>query len=129
MPITEELNNLRKFESVGFTHEQSEILTDVIEKAQVSGQESLKEFIRSEFEKQNKDIDSKFKGVDAQFKGIDAQFKGIDAQFKGLDSIIDSRLYALEARLIASQKDLLIKMFAIITGTAGMLFAMLKLFG
>ncbi len=37
MPITEELNNLKKIESVGLTHEQSEALADVIEKAQVSG--------------------------------------------------------------------------------------------
>ncbi len=28
MPITKELQNIKKFESVGFTHEQAEILTD-----------------------------------------------------------------------------------------------------
>ncbi len=40
MPIAEELDNLRKFEFAGFTHEQSEIPADVIGKAQ----ERIKEF-------------------------------------------------------------------------------------
>lgn len=44
MPITEELKNVKKFETVGFSHEQAESL----EEAQVSGHESLKDFIRSE---------------------------------------------------------------------------------
>ncbi|MCP5004627.1 MAG: hypothetical protein GY941_11920 [Planctomycetes bacterium] len=48
MPITEELDNIRKFESVGFSHEQDEALAESLEKAQVNGNESLKEFIRSE---------------------------------------------------------------------------------
>ena len=48
MPITEELKNVKKFESVGFTHEQSEALAESLEQAQVNGQESLKEFIRIE---------------------------------------------------------------------------------
>ncbi len=30
MPTTKELDNIRKFESVGFSHEQAEILADVI---------------------------------------------------------------------------------------------------
>ncbi|MBF8277980.1 MAG: hypothetical protein HW390_3053 [Candidatus Brocadiaceae bacterium] len=50
MPITKELENLRKFESVGFTHEQSEVLTDVIEQSHVNGQQDLKEFIRNELD-------------------------------------------------------------------------------
>lgn len=29
MPITEELKNVKKFESVGFSHEQSEALADI----------------------------------------------------------------------------------------------------
>ncbi|ODS30798.1 MAG: hypothetical protein SCARUB_04079 [Candidatus Scalindua rubra] len=48
MPITEELKNVKKFESVGFTHQQAEALAETIEQAQASGQESLKEFIRIE---------------------------------------------------------------------------------
>jgi len=48
MPITEELKNIKKFESVGFSHEQAEALAESLEQAQVNGQESLKEFIRTE---------------------------------------------------------------------------------
>lgn len=38
MPITEELKNVKKFESVGFSHEQAETLAESLEQAQVSGQ-------------------------------------------------------------------------------------------
>lgn len=48
MPITKELDNIRKFESAGFSHEQAEILTDVIEQSHVNGQQTLKEFIHNE---------------------------------------------------------------------------------
>lgn len=48
MPITSELDNLKKLESVGFSHEQAETLADVIEKSHVDSQESLKEFIHNE---------------------------------------------------------------------------------
>ncbi|GJQ60761.1 MAG: hypothetical protein D8M57_08230 [Candidatus Scalindua sp. AMX11] len=89
MPITEELKNLKKFESVGFSHEQAEALAETIEQAQVSSQEDLKSFIRNEF---------------------------------------DSKLNSLEARLVASQKDLLIKIFGIIVGTVGIAVTILKLF-
>lgn len=50
MPITEELRNIKKFESVGFTHEQAEVLTESLEEAVTSGHESLKEFIRNELD-------------------------------------------------------------------------------
>ena len=89
MPITEELKNLKKFESVGFTHEQAEALAETIEQAQATSQEDLKSFIRNEF---------------------------------------DSKLNSLEARLMASQKDLLIKIFGIIVGTVGIAVTILKLF-
>ena len=89
MPITEELKNVKKFESVGFTHEQAEVLTESLEKDVTNGHESLKEFIRNE-------------------------------------------INGLELRINASVSkqltDLLVKIFAIIFGTSGMLFAMLKLF-
>lgn len=48
MPITRELDNLEKFESVGFNHEQAKTLADIIEKSHVDSQESLKEFIHNE---------------------------------------------------------------------------------
>ncbi len=48
MPITNELENPRKFESVGFTHEQAETLADVIEQSHVNGQQDLKQFIHTE---------------------------------------------------------------------------------
>jgi alpha-acetolactate decarboxylase len=96
MPITRELDNLKKLESVGFSHEQAETLADVIEKSHVDSQESLKEFIHSE----NTNLENK----------------------------IDSKISGLETRLMASQKDLLIKIFGIIVGTVGIAVTILKLF-
>ena len=78
-----------KLESVGFSHEQAETLTDIIEQAQVESQTDLKEFIRNELDKQ---------------------------------------ISKLETRLIASQKDLHIKIFSIIVGTVGIAVTILKLF-
>ena len=41
MPITEELKNVKKFESVGFSHEQSEALAESLEQAQINGNRKL----------------------------------------------------------------------------------------
>ncbi|MCP4233498.1 MAG: hypothetical protein GY770_07905 [Aestuariibacter sp.] len=98
MPITEELKNLKKFESVGFSHEQAEALAETIEQAQAASQEDLKDFIRNELAKLSEHFDSKFIIQQKDF---------------------DSKLNSLEARLMASQKDLLIKIFGIIVGTVG----------
>lgn len=51
MPITKELENIRKFESVGFTHEQAEILAETLEKSHVDAQQDLKEFINDKIDK------------------------------------------------------------------------------
>jgi len=56
MPITKELENIRKFESVGFSHEQAETLTDVIENALVDSHQSLKEFINKKFDDAGKEL-------------------------------------------------------------------------
>lgn len=58
MPITKELENIRKLESVGFTHEQAETLADVIEKSHVDSQENLKEFINKKFDDVGKELTS-----------------------------------------------------------------------
>ena len=91
MPITKELENLRKFESVGFTHEQSEVLTDVIEQSHVNGQQSLKEFISDKFEELRSEMDSKFKDVRHE-------------------------ITSSELRIRASHTDLLVKILAIAAG-------------
>ncbi|SOH02810.1 MULTISPECIES: hypothetical protein [Candidatus Kuenenia] len=51
MPITKELENIRKFESVGFTHAQAEILAETIEQSHIDGQKDLKEFINEKLDK------------------------------------------------------------------------------
>lgn len=94
--ITEELKNVKKFESVGFSHEQAETLAETLEEAQASGQENLKEFIRNEFDKQTKDFVIK--------------------------------LHSLEAKIMASQKDMLIKIFGIVAGCITVAITILKLF-
>ncbi len=103
MPITKELKNVRNFESAGFTHEQAETLADAIEESHADSQEDLKEFTRNEHDKQNKDLDIKLGKLKLQ--------------------ISES-----ETRLIASQKDLLVKIFTIIVGTVGVAVAIIKLF-
>ena len=91
MPITKELENLRKFESVGFTHEQSEVLTDVIEQSHVNGQQSLKDFINDKFEELRSEMDSEFKDVRHE-------------------------ITSSELRIRASHTDLLVKILAIAAG-------------
>ena len=91
MPITKELENLRKFESVGFTHEQSEVLTDVIEQSHVNGQQSLKDFINDKFDELRSAMDSKFKDVRHE-------------------------ITSSELRIRASHTDLLVKILAIAAG-------------
>ena len=51
MPITKELENIRKFESVGFTHGQAEVLAETLEQSHVDGQQDLKEFINDKIDK------------------------------------------------------------------------------
>ena len=58
IPITEELKNIKKFESVGFSHEQAEALAESLVKAQVNGNESLKEFIRGEIKELRTEINA-----------------------------------------------------------------------
>ncbi|MEK6767262.1 MAG: hypothetical protein AABY49_13700 [Planctomycetota bacterium] len=106
MPITRELDNLKKLESVGFSparpvrtaypggqmaggHEQAETLAGVIEKSHVDSQENLKEFIYNE----------------------------LHTEISNLRSEISREL-----------KDLLIKIFGIIIGTVGIAVTILKLF-
>jgi len=107
MPITDGLKNVKKFESVGFTHEQAQVVT----------QEDLKDFIRNEFAKQAEYFGSK----------LNALQKDFDSKFIIQQKDIDSKLNSLEARLMASQKDLLIKIFGIIVGTVGIAVTILKL--
>ena len=114
MPITEELNNLKKLESVGFTHEQSEVLADVIEKAQVSGQESLKEYIHSELNE------------------LRGEFRDLENRLLSSQKDLESRLLSsqkdLEVLMVTSQKDMLIKIFGIIVGSLTVAVTILKLF-
>lgn len=104
MPITRELENLNKFESVGFSparqmaggHEQAETLTDVIEKSHADSQESLKEFIHNE----NTNLENK----------------------------LSKEISNLRVEINKELKDLLIKIFGIIVGTVGVAVTILKLF-
>ena len=107
MPITEELKNAKKFESVGFSHEQAEVLAETIEEAQTNGLDSLKEFIRIEIGWLENRLDNK----------ITNETNSIRSEIKDL-----------EVRMAIAQKDLLIKIFTIIVGTVGMAVTILKLF-
>ncbi len=50
MPITAELENVKKFESVGFTHEQAEVLAEIHEASVQNHDQSLKEYLDHKFE-------------------------------------------------------------------------------
>lgn len=100
MPITEELKNVKKFEAVGFTHEQAEVLAESIEESIVSGQEDLKEFIRSEL-------------------------KALDIK---LTNKIDQDIKDLKIAFLESQKDLLLKFIGIMSAIVGIAVAIIKLF-
>jgi len=148
MPIKEELKNIKKLESVGFHHEQAEALTGIIEEAQLSGHESLKEFIHNElkdvrndfnakFEKMNNDLNAKFEKMNNDFNAkFEKMNNDSNTKFEKMNN--DSNLkFAkilnvtdnIDTHIKAGQYDLLIKIFAIVTGTAGILFALQKLFG
>ena len=103
MPITAELENVRKFESVGFTHEQAEVLTESLEKAVTSGHESLKDFIRQ----QNKELRNEL---------------SIDI------ASVRNEIKDLEVHMLESQRDLMIKFITIVTAIVGIATAIIKLF-
>jgi hypothetical protein len=107
MPITEELNNIKTLESAGFDHKQAEALAGIIEKAQVSGHEDLKAFIRSE--------NNNFRNE-------------IRNEINNLRNEIKQDIKDLEVRMAYAQKDLLVKIFGIIVGTVGIAVTILKLF-
>ena len=118
MPITRELDNLKKLESVGFSHEQAETLADVIEKSHVDSQESLKEFIHNEIRGIYKELDSKISGLRSE---LGNEISGLRSEMKSLRSDI---ICEMNKEL----KDLLIKIFGIIVGTVGIAVTILKLF-
>ncbi len=111
MPITSELDNLKKLEAVGFDHKQAETLADVIEKSHVESQEGLKEFFRSELSKQIGGLDSK-----------------LSKEISNLDSKLNNEISNLRVEISRELKDLLIKIFGIIVGTVGIAVTILKLF-
>lgn len=87
------------FKAVGFPHEQAETLADIIEESHVDGQQGLKEFINNKFDTFSKEIRSELK----------------------------SEISGLEAKLRASQADLLLKYSAIIAGFVSIALATAKL--
>ena len=139
MPITKELENIRKFESVGFTHDQAEVLTETLEQSHVNGQQKLRDFLNIKFN----EMDVKFNAMDVKFNtlrnDVDAIIKDfrsdVDVKFKDLRNEIDFRfletrneIVNLEFRIRASHADLLMKIFAIVAGCTTIAVAVAKLF-
>ena len=101
MPITKELDNIRKLESVGFSHQQAETLADVIEKSHVDSQQSLKD-----------------------------SFHTLENRMNTLEKKIDSVLSVtnnIDLHIKAGQTDLLLKIFAIAAGCTSIAVAVSKL--
>ena len=105
MPITRELEIIEELEAeleaVNFNHDQAKTLAKIIEHSHAYSHESLKEVIRTE----NKSLGDSIRNELKQY------------------------IKDLETRMAYAQKDLLLKIFVIISGTSVMLFAALKLFG
>lgn len=109
MPITKELDNLRMFESAGFTHEQAEVLTDAIEQSHVDGQQNLKDFISGLHEDTNR------------------RFAEVNKQFDEIRKEMRTEITGLEWRIKASHADLLMKIFAIVAGCTSIAVAVTKI--
>ncbi len=129
MPITEELNNVKTLESAGFDHKQAEALAGIIEKAQVSSQEDLKEFIRGE----NKSLRNEIRNEINNFRNeinneINNSRNEINNEINNSRNEFKQDMKDLEVRMAYAQKDLLIKIFGIIVGTVGLAVTILKLF-
>lgn len=129
MPITVELKNVKKFGSVGFTHEQSETLAETIEQAQVDGQEGLKEFIHSEIKglrtEFNSKIDIKIDNVQhALYSKIDNVQHELNNKIERILNVTDN----IDIHIKAGQYDLLIKILAIVVGSLTVAVTILKLF-
>lgn len=101
MPITKELENIRKFESVGFTHAQAEILADVIEKSHVDSQQSLKD----------------------SFHTLENRMNNIEKKLDNVLKVTDN----IDLHIKAGQSDLLLKIFAIAAGCTSIAVAVSKL--
>ena len=136
MPITRELDNLKKLESVGFSHEQAETLADVIEKSHVDSQESLKEFIHNEIRGIYKELDSKISGLRSELGNeisglrseLGNEISDLRSEMKSLRSEMKSLRSDIICEMNKELKDLLIKIFGIIVGTVGIAVTILKLF-
>lgn len=137
MPITKELENLRKFESVGFTHQQAETLADVIELSHTDGQQNLMESIHNVIDDLRKELRGEFKDLRSEFKDLRGEFKDLrtemDNRFKDIRTEMDNRfkdvrneIKTSELQIKASHTDLLIKIFGIIVGCTSIAVAISK---
>ncbi|MCP4270488.1 MAG: hypothetical protein GY781_00770 [Gammaproteobacteria bacterium] len=125
MSITSELDNLKKLESVGFSHEQAETLTDVIEKSHVDSQENLKEFIRNENAKLENKLSDKINSLDNK---LSTKINDLDDKLSNRMNGLDKEISSLRVEISRELKDLLIKIFGIVVGTVGLAVTILKLF-
>ncbi|MBW7943045.1 MAG: hypothetical protein H3C64_11815, partial [Candidatus Kuenenia stuttgartiensis] len=106
MPITKELENIRKFESVGFTHDQAEVLTETLEQSHVNGQQNLKDFLNIKFN----EMDVKFNAMDVQFNALrndmDVKFNAMDVKFNVLRNDVDVKIKDFRSDVDVKFKDL-----------------------
>ncbi len=68
MPITAELENVKKFESVGFTHDQAEVLAEVHEASVQNHNQSLKEYLDQKFESLENKFSAEIREVRLEIK-------------------------------------------------------------
>ncbi len=78
------------------SHEQAESLASAIEESHADSHENLKEFIRTEFDKQNKDFDNK----------IGTQINALDNKMNSLENKLGTRINALDNKISELKVDI-----------------------
>ncbi|MEE8554583.1 MAG: hypothetical protein V3T00_01890 [bacterium] len=114
MPITPELDNSRRLKAVGFTVEQAETLTEIIEGAQRQGFERFSEVLERSF--------SAFRNE------MNQRFGQLDSAFVQLDSKLDTVRAELRAELHSGLRDQMLKFIGIMAMMISLAVAIIKLF-
>ena len=146
MPITDTLQNSKRLEALGFDHEKSQGISEILEDAIQAGQQDLKEFIRAElqgvFGKMNS-IESKLDSVKSELRaelnsvkskldsvesGLKAELNSVNSELNSVKSELNSVKNELRAEFHMSLRDQLLKFVAIMAMMISLAVAVIKLF-
>ena len=107
MPITDTLQNSKRLEALGFDHEKSQGISEILEDAIQAGQQDLKEFIR------------------AELQGVKIELQSELNDVKGKLNVVKNEL---RAEFHMGMRDQLLKFVAIMAMMISLAVAIIKLF-